>query len=122
MQIEVRSHMDTDFLSVTVDDKVLTVPVAKCTLKSIAKACEKSGLKKVLLTESSLEKRIGENHHFLEIIDDFPNLHLAIVCKPELIDHQAKLFTAYAYSNDYFVRYFSEPEPAIDWLITTLDS
>lgn len=109
------------YLLATISDKVINSQRAKSIFESIDTECQKFNCRKVLLNELTLEKRKIANHELRSISDNMPNVRLAFLCKPELIDHKAKLFSAFTYADEYVAKHFSAETEAIKWLLGPLN-
>ncbi|HEY5774856.1 MAG TPA: hypothetical protein VIS57_02120 [Xanthomonadales bacterium] len=104
------------YLVATISDTTLCTQRAKSILNAIGSECQKSGYCKALLNELTLEKRNIANHEIRGLSEHMPDIYLACLCKPELIDNTSKLFSAFTFTNRYTVKYFSIESEAVTWL------
>ena len=104
------------YLQATIPDKSLNPKRAESILQSIYAECEKFNYRKVLLNELALEERNIANHELPSLCENIPNIRLAFLCKPELIDDKAKLFGALTFAGQYTVKHFCVESEAIQWL------
>jgi hypothetical protein len=104
------------YLLATISDKSLNPRRAESILQSIYAECEKFNYRKVLLNEIALEERKIANHELPGLCENIPNIRMAFLCKPELIDDKAKLFGALTFADEYMVKHFSVESEAIEWL------
>ena len=106
------------YLVATIADRKINSRRAISILKLIALECRKFNCNKVLLDESTLEAREFANHEIRGITENLPNIHMACLCKPELIDDKSRLFNALTFSDGYTVRHFSDSGEALSWLLS----
>ena len=119
VNFEISCHGKESFLLATLSDTIITPQRARSIFKSISDECDKHNCQKVLLDELTVESREVENHELPIISGYFPNIQMAFLCKPELIDQSSKLLSAFTFSNEYVVKHFSIKEKAIDWLMSS---
>jgi hypothetical protein len=108
-----------DYLLATISDKSLNPKRAESILQSIYAECEKFNYRKVLLNELALEERKIANHELTSLCENIPNIRLAFLCKPELIDDKAKLFGTLTFAGHYIMKHFCVESEAIQWLNTS---
>lgn len=106
------------YLVATIADRKMNARRAISILKLIALECVRHNCSKVLLDESTLETREIENHEIRSITENMPDIHLACLCKPELIDEKSRLLNALSFTDGYIVRHFSETNEALGWLLS----
>jgi len=117
MNFKIGLHGKESYLLATITDTVITSELAMSIFKSIGDECNRHNCQKVLLDELTVETREVKNHELPNISGYFPNIQMAFLCKPELIDQSSKLLSAFTFSNGYVVKHFSIKEEAIDWLM-----
>ena len=122
MNTKVKLFNKKKYVLVTLTETVITLELSKRIFKSIRGACEKFNCQKVLLNGLTLEKRELANHQLREIAEMYPNIKIAFLCRPELIDKQAAFFSAVTYSEGYMTTYFSVKVQALDWLMSQTNS
>jgi len=106
-----------DYLLATLPDTTMTSQRARAVFQSIHGLCQKYNCRKVLLNELALESRKIPNHELRGISEIIADLHLAFLCRPELIDNHAMLLSAMTFADDYRVKHFSVEREAVDWLV-----
>ena len=104
------------YLLATISDKSLNPKRAESILKSINAECEKCNCHKVLLNELTLEERKIENRELPGLSEYIPNVRLAFLCQPEMIDDKAILFGALTFVGQYTIKHFCVESEAIQWL------
>jgi hypothetical protein len=104
------------YLVATISDTALNTQRAKSILKSVGSECQKHDCRKVLVNELTVENRNIATHEIRGISEHMPDIYLAFLCKPELIDDASKLFCAFTFTNQYKARYFSAENEAVKWL------
>lgn len=107
------------YLLATISDVTINLRRAESIFTSIDLECQKMNCRKVLLNELRLEQRKISRHELRIFCEKMPKVRLAFLCKPELIDVKAKLFSAFTYADDYVARHFSVEAEAINWLAST---
>lgn len=121
MTIEFKYFKEDAFLLATISDKTINSQRAKSIFESIDNECQKLNCRKVLLNELTLEKRKIANHELRSVSENMPNVRLAFLCQPELVDQKAKLFSALTFADDYVAKHFSVEAEAIKWLLEPLN-
>jgi len=106
-----------DYLLATLPDTTMTSQRARAVFQSIHGLCQKYNCRKVLLNELALESRKIPNHELRGISEIITDLHLAFLCRPELIDNHARLLSAMTFADDYRIKHFSVEREAVDWLV-----
>lgn len=106
-----------DYLVATLPDTTLNSQQARAVFESIQGLCRRYNCSKVLLNELALESRKIPSHELRGIGEAIPDIHLALLCRPELIDDHARLLSAITFTEDYRVKHFSVEHEAIDWLV-----
>ncbi len=106
------------YLVATISDRTINPQRAIAILKLIDSECRKCKCRKVLLNESTVEKRDIANHEIHSISKNMPDIHLACLCKPELIDEKSELFNAFTFTDGYIARHFSVEGDALAWLLS----
>ena len=120
MTIEFQFIAKDNYLLATIPDKTINPQRAMSILKSIAVECQKLNCRKVLLNELMLEKRKIENHELRNISENMPDIRLAFLCKPELIDDKSRLLSTFTFADEYVAKHFTEEAEAIRWLKSPL--
>jgi hypothetical protein len=110
-----------DYLLVGISDKVITVDRAQEILARIGEECSSLDCKKVLLDETSVEKRQVPPKAIKKLAFDFNNnklnkIYIAFLCQPDLIDYDSHLLSLYTYKTEFIIKHFTTREKAIDWL------
>jgi len=106
-----------DYLVATLPDTTINSQRAQAIFKSIHGLCQQYNCRKVLLNELALESRKIPSHELRAITEIIADLHLAFLCRPELIDNHARLLSAMTFADDYRVKHFSVKDEAVDWLV-----
>ena len=119
MSIEFKFLQKESYLLATITDPVINFQRAVSIFKSIADECKKLNCQKVLLHELALKKREIENHEIRKISQHLPNVKLAFLCRPELIDNTSKLLSVFTFTNGYTMKHFSAKDEALNWLLST---
>ncbi len=120
MNIEFQFIEKDDYLLATIPDKTINPQRARSIFKSIDAECQKLNCRKVLLNELMLEERKIQNHELRNISENMPNIRLAFLCKPELIDDKTKLLSVFTFADEYVAKHFTEEAEAIRWLVSPL--
>lgn len=118
INIAIGLHDKESYLLATIADTVITPQRAKSIFKTIGDECRKHNCQKVLLDEMTVEMREVKNHEIHSISGYFPDVQMAFLCKPELIDQASKLLGVFTFLNGYVMRHFCIKEEAIDWLMS----
>jgi len=106
-----------DYLVATLPDTTINSQRARAVFESIHGLCQQYNCRKVLLNELALESRKIPSHELRGISEIIADLHLAFLCRPELIDNHARLLSAMTFTDDYRVKHFSVEDEAVDWLV-----
>ena len=114
-------HFEKDnYLLATIPDHSIDSQRAQSIITAINEKCNKLNCRKVLLNELSLKSRKIDNHELREICELLPNIRLAFLCQPELIDKKARLLSALSFSGEYLARHFDLENDAVMWLNSPL--
>jgi len=105
------------YLVATLPDTTINSQRARTVFESIHGLCRQYNCRKVLLNELALESRKIPSHELRGISELIADIHLALVCRPELIDNHAMLLSAMTFADDYRVKHFSAENEAVDWLV-----
>ena len=121
MTAEIKIENREDYILVTIDDKVITANRAHEILNLIGEESIKVNCNKVLLDERSVERRDVPSPEVLKLSQNMTNrgfdkIHIAFLCKNELIDRDAELLRIFTYKNEYLIQYFSDSHAASSWL------
>jgi hypothetical protein len=119
MTIEFEYFEKEAYLLAKIPDVTIDLQRAESIFHSIDSECQKTNCRKVLLNELALEKRKIASHELRRVCEKMPDIRLAFLCKPEMIDVQAKLLSAFTFTEEYVARHFSEESEAIKWLTST---
>ncbi len=106
------------YLVATIPDTVINSQRARTILKSVDNERQKYNCRKVLVNEMALERRKIASHEIRGFTEIIPDIRLAFLCRPELIDNNTRLFSALSFTDDYMVRHFSVKGEAINWLMS----
>jgi len=107
-----------DYLVATLPDTTINSQRARTVFRTIKGECQKHNCRKVLLNELALESRKIPSHELRSISEFLADIHLALLCRPELIDDHAKLLSAMTFADDYRVKHFSVEHEAVNWLVS----
>lgn len=107
-----------EYLVATLPDTTINSQRARAIFRSIHGLCRQYNCRKVLLNELALESRTIPSHELRGISEIIADLHLACLCRPELIDSHARLLSAMTFADDYRVKHFSVEDEAVDWLVS----
>jgi hypothetical protein len=112
-------HFEKDaYLVATISDTTINLQRAESILDAIDAECQKANCQKVLLNELTLEKRKIASYELRQVSEKLPNVRLAFLCKPQLVDIKAKLLSAFTFTEGYRAKHFTEEAKAIQWLIS----
>ena len=117
MTLEFEFNDEHDYLVATLPDTTINSQRARAVFESIHGLCRQYNCRKVLVNELALENRKIPSHELRAISEIIADLHLALLCRPELIDSHARLLSAMTFTDDYRVRHFSVEDEAVDWLL-----
>ena len=120
MTIKFEYFEKDSFLLATIPDHSIDLQRAQSIIRSINEECKKLNCSKVLLNELSLKNRKIDNHELRELCELMPNVRMAFLSQPELIDKKARLFSALSFSDEYIARHFSIKADAVMWLKSPL--
>lgn len=109
------------YLLTKILDKVITVERAQEILTRIGKECSNRNCNKVILDETTVEKRAVPSHDIMALSKDIKRLglnkiHIAFWCQSQLINKDSNLLSSFTYNTEYIIRHFSEKEEAVAWL------
>ena len=116
MEIDFKYFEKDAYLVATISDITINLQRAESIFKSIDAECRRINCRKVLLNELTLQQRKVASHEVLKISEKMPNVRLAFLCRPDLIDMKAKLLSAFTFTEKYGARHFTEEVKAIQWL------
>ena len=110
-----------DYLLASISDRVITVERAQEILARIGKACSSLGYKKVLLDETTVEKRMVAPKEIKTLAFDLnknnlDKIYMAFLCQSHLVDYDSHLLSLYTYKAEFVIRHFSDREKAVAWL------
>lgn len=110
-----------DYLLVSISDKVITVIRAQEILARIGEECLSLNCKRVLLDETTVEKRVVPPSEIKKLAFDFKKnklnkVYMAFLCQPHLVGYDSHLLSLYTYNAEFVVQHFTERGKAIDWL------
>jgi len=106
-----------DYLVAKLPDTTINSQRARTIFQSIQGECQRYNCRRVLLNELALETRKIPSHEIRGFSEFITGIHLALLCRPELIDNHARLLSAMTFTDDYRVKHFSEEHEAVDWLV-----
>jgi len=106
------------YLIATIPDTTINSQRVRTILKSVDSERQKYNCRKVLVNKLALESRKIASHELHGISEVMPDIYLAFLCRPELIDNYAKLLSALTFNQVYRVRHFGEEGEAIKWLMS----
>ncbi len=110
-------HFEKDaYLVATISDTTINLKRAGSILEAIDAECQKTNYRKVLLNELSLEERKIASHDLHKVSEKMPNIRLAFLCNPKMIDIKAKLLGAFTFTEGYRTKHFTDKAKAIRWL------
>ena len=110
-------HFEKDaYLVATISDTTINLKRAGSILEAIDAECHKTNYRKVLLNELTLEKRRIASHDLHKVSEKMPNIQLAFLCSPQMIDIKAKLLSAFTFTEGYRAKHFTDKAKAIQWL------
>jgi len=116
MDIEFEYFEKDAYLAATISDTTINLQRAESILESIEAECQRINCWKVLLNEQTLEERKVANYELRRVCEKMPNVRLAFLCKPELIDIKARLLSAFTFNEEYSAKHFTEEARAVQWL------
>jgi len=116
MSIEFEFFEKDAYLVATISDTAINLQRARSILDAIDAECQKISCRKVLLNELTLEKRKIASYELRKVCAKMPNIRMAFLCKPQLIDIKAKLLSAFTFNHGYGARHFTNEAQAIKWL------
>ena len=116
MAIEFEYFEKDAYLVATISDTTINLKRAESILDAIGAECHKANCRKVLLNELALEKRKIASHELRKVSEKLPNIRLAFLCKPQLVDLKAKLLSAFTFTEEYGAKHFTDETKAIQWL------
>lgn len=116
-----------DYLLVSISDTVITVDRAQDILARIGEECSSLNYKKVLLDETSVERREVPPKEIEKLAFDFKKnklnkVYIAFLCKPHLVGYDSHLLSLYTYNSEFIIQHFTNKEKAVDWLNNRKDS
>ena len=116
MAIEFEFFEKDAYLVATISDTTITLQRAESILDAIDAECQKANCQKVLLNELTLETREIASHELRKVFEKLPNIRMAFLCKPQMIDIKAKLLSAFTFTEGYGAKHFTDEVKAIQWL------
>lgn len=110
-----------DYLLVSFPDKVITIERAEEILARISEECSRSNYTKVLLDETSVERRDVAPKEIEELAFEFKKnkpdkIYIAFLCQPHLVGYDSHLLSLYTYKSEFIIKHFTNIEKAIEWL------
>ena len=113
-------HCEKDaYLVATISDTTINLQRAESILAAIDTECQKANYKKVLLNELTLETRKIASHELRKVFEKLPNIRIAFLCKPRMIDIKARLLSAFTFTEGYRAKHFTDEVKAIQWLTSS---
>ena len=116
MAIEFEFFEKDAYLVATISDTTINLQRAESILVAIDAECQKANCRKVLLNELALEKRKIASHELRKVFEKIPNVRLAFLCNPRMIDIKARLLSAFTFTEGYGAKHFTDEAKAIQWL------
>jgi hypothetical protein len=110
-----------DYLLVSIADKVITFERAQKILANIGEECSSHNCKKVLLDETSVERREVPPADIKKLAFDLKKnklnkVYIAFLCQPHLVGYDSHLLSLYTYMTEFVIQHFTNKEKAVDWL------
>ncbi|MBT8115460.1 MAG: hypothetical protein KJP04_08770 [Arenicella sp.] len=110
-----------DYLLVSISDKLITFERAQEILARIGKECSSVNCRKVLLDETSVERREVPPNQIKQLAFDLKKnelnkVYIAFLCQPHLVGYDSHLLSLYTYMTEFIIQHFTSKDEAIGWL------
>ena len=111
-----------DYLLARIPDKLITFERAQEILARIGEECSSLNCRKVLLDETSVERREVPPNQIKQLAFDLKKnklnkVYIAFLCQPHLVGYDSHLLSLYTYMTEFLIQHFTDKDEAVDWLV-----